>query len=74
MNLSFSPVGITHSEHHNAIETLAQPVCYRTVEVFPEFTEGLKDTGLFPSLSDLPPAQCRQTETDRQTIPAGYGT
>ena len=54
MNLSFSPVGIIHSEHYNAIETPAQPVfaqdCYGTVEVFPEFTEGLKDIEGFSHL------------------------
>ncbi len=54
MNLPFSPVGIIHSEHHNAIETPAQPVfaqdCYGTVEAFPEFTEGLKDIEGFSHL------------------------
>ena len=54
MNISFTPVGIIHSEHHNAIETPAQPVfaqdCYGTVEVFPAFAEGLKDIEGFSHL------------------------
>jgi len=43
----FSPIGIIHSEHVEAAKTPIQPVyaqsCTGTVEVFPEYAEGLDD-------------------------------
>jgi len=40
-------IGIIHSEHSDASKTPIQPVfakgCRGRIEVFPEFTEGLKD-------------------------------
>ncbi len=43
----FQPIGVIHSEHTVAENTPIQPVyaqgCRGTVEVFPEFEEGLRD-------------------------------
>lgn len=45
--ISFEPIGIIHSEHIEAAKTPIQPVyapsCAGTVEVFPEYAEGLDD-------------------------------
>ncbi len=45
--ISYAPIGIIHSEHTRPEETPIQPVyaegCRGSVEVYPEFAEGLKD-------------------------------
>jgi len=45
--ISFTPIGVIHSEHTEAAKTPIQPVyapsCTGTVEVFPEYAEGLDD-------------------------------
>ncbi|MBM9616525.1 tRNA (N6-threonylcarbamoyladenosine(37)-N6)-methyltransferase TrmO [Desulfobulbus rhabdoformis] len=52
--ISFSPIGIIHSEHTVAKETPIQPTyakgCRGTVEIFPEFTKGLQDLAGFSHL------------------------
>lgn len=49
--ISFFPIGIIHSEHTVAGKTPIQPVyatgCKGTVEIFPEYAEGLKDLDTF---------------------------
>ena len=51
--ISFSPIGIIHSEHTLAQQTPAQPVfaqdCRGTLEVFPPYAAGLKDIEGFPT-------------------------
>lgn len=45
--ISFAPIGVIHSEHTEAAKTPIQPIyapsCTGTVEVFPEYAEGLDD-------------------------------
>ena len=52
--ISFKPVGVVHSEHAVPANTPAQPVfasdCIGTVEVFPEYADGLKDIEGFSHL------------------------
>lgn len=52
--ISFSPIGIIHSEHTLAQQTPAQPVfaqdCRGTLEVFPPYAAGLKDIEGFSHL------------------------
>ena len=46
-NISYSPIGVIHSEHITAQETPIQPVyakgCKGWAEIFPEFVAGLQD-------------------------------
>lgn len=52
--ISYSPIGIIHSEHAIAQQTPAQPVfahdCQGTLEVFPHYAAGLKDIEGFSHL------------------------
>jgi tRNA (adenine37-N6)-methyltransferase len=49
--IEFSPIGIIHTPHTKSVETPIQPVFAKgiagTVNVFPEFTEGLSDINEF---------------------------
>jgi tRNA-Thr(GGU) m(6)t(6)A37 methyltransferase TsaA len=49
--ISFPPIGVIHSEHTVAEKTPIQPIyaaeCKGTVEVFPEYTEGMQDLEAF---------------------------
>lgn len=54
MNLKkivLTPIGIIHSEHtvpeNTPIQPIYAPTCIGTVEVFPEYAEGLEDLGGF---------------------------
>ncbi|MBN1518312.1 tRNA (N6-threonylcarbamoyladenosine(37)-N6)-methyltransferase TrmO [Candidatus Sumerlaeota bacterium] len=46
-SISFTPIGVIHSDHQIARQTPIQPVyamgCKGRVEVFPEYAEGLRD-------------------------------
>jgi tRNA-Thr(GGU) m(6)t(6)A37 methyltransferase TsaA len=52
--LTLEPIGIIHSEHHEAKQTPIQPVCAKgspgRVEVFSQFAEGLDDVEGFSHL------------------------
>jgi len=54
MSVNFKPIGVIHSEHLEAAKTPIQPVyaqdCLGSVEVFPEYAEGLRDLELFSHL------------------------
>lgn len=49
----FHPIGVIHSDHHEQESTPIQGVfnpCVGTVEVFPEFADGLRDIESFSNL------------------------
>lgn len=53
-NISYSPIGVIHSEHTAARETPIQPVyakgCKGEAEIFPKFVAGLQDLDGFSRL------------------------
>lgn len=50
-NITYQPIGVIHSEHTVPEKTPIQPIyadgCEGTVDVFPEYAEGLKDLETF---------------------------